>query len=76
MYVYYLRNTYLDNKLRVPGKLTMCGVPVILAQVKMPTFVLATREDHIVPWKTAYESAQLLGGGTNSCSPRAAISRA
>ena len=33
MFVYYLRNTYLENNLRVPGKLTMCGVPVDLSRV-------------------------------------------
>jgi polyhydroxyalkanoate synthase len=62
MYVYYVRNTYLENKLRVPGKLTMCGVPVDLGRVDMPAYVLATREDHIVPWRTAYASTRLLGG--------------
>ncbi len=62
MYAYYVRNTYLENNLREPGKLTMCGVPVDLAEIDMPAYLLATREDHIVPWKTAYASTQLLGG--------------
>jgi polyhydroxyalkanoate synthase len=62
MYVYYLRNTYLENSLRVPGKLAMCGVPIDLSTVKAPTYVLAAREDHIVPWKTAFQSTQLLSG--------------
>src|SRR6185436_18763355 len=62
MFVYYLRNTYLENNLRVPGKLTMCGVPVDLSRVTVPAYILASREDHIVPWKTAYQSTQLLGG--------------
>jgi len=61
MYAYYIRNTYLENNLRTPGKLTMCGVPVDLAEIDMPAYLLATREDHIVPWKTAYASTQLLG---------------
>ncbi|MGH8662300.1 MAG: class I poly(R)-hydroxyalkanoic acid synthase [Burkholderiales bacterium] len=62
MYVYYVRNTYLENNLRVPGRLTMCGVPVDLGRVDMPAYVLATREDHIVPWRTAFASTRLLGG--------------
>ena len=62
MYAYYVRNTYLENNLRVPGKLTMCGVPVDLGRIDMPAYVLATREDHIVPWRTAYASTRLLGG--------------
>ena len=62
MYNYYVRNTYLENSLRVPGKLTMCGVPVDLGRIDMPAYVLATREDHIVPWRTAFASTHLLGG--------------
>ena len=62
MYCYYLRNTYLENKLRVPNALTNCGVPIDLGAVKLPMFGLATREDHIVPWRSAYRTLHLLGG--------------
>ena len=62
MYAYYLRNTYQDNKLAKPDALTMCGVPVSLKRVKLPAFVFAAREDHIVPWRGGYESARTLGG--------------
>ena len=62
MYCYYLRNTYLKNSLREPGALTNCGVPVDLGKVELPVFVLATREDHIVPWCSAYRTLGLLGG--------------
>ncbi|MPW21892.1 class I poly(R)-hydroxyalkanoic acid synthase [Paraburkholderia sp. CNPSo 3157] len=64
MYSWYLRNMYLENNLRVPGKLTMCGTPVDLGRIDMPSYLLATEEDHIVPWKSAYCSTQLLGGET------------
>jgi polyhydroxyalkanoate synthase len=40
----------------------MCGEPIDLSSVTLPAYILATREDHIVPWKTAYVSTQLLGG--------------
>jgi len=62
MYAWYLRNMYLENNLRVPGKLTMCGVPIDLGRVDMPAYVLATQDDHIVPWQSAWRSTQLLGG--------------
>ena len=62
MYAYYLRNTYQDNKLAQPDALTMCGVPIDLKRVKLPTYVFAAREDHIVPWHGAYLSALCLGG--------------
>jgi polyhydroxyalkanoate synthase len=62
MYSYYLRNTYQDNKLAKPDALRMCGVPVSLKRIKLPTFVFAAREDHIVPWRGGYKSARTLGG--------------
>ncbi len=62
MYCQYIRQTYLENRLREPGALSMCGVPVDLGAVDMPAYILAAREDHIVPWRTAYASTALLGG--------------
>lgn len=62
MYVYYLRNTYLENNLCVPGRLTMCGVPVDLARADLPVYLMASREDHIVPWHTAWQNTRLLPG--------------
>ena len=62
MYAYYLRNTYQDNKLAKPDALRMCGVPVSLKRVKVPSFVFSAREDHIVPWRGGYLSARTLGG--------------
>jgi len=64
LYAYYLRNMYLENKLRTPGALQLNGLPVDLGSIDVPSLVVATREDHIVPWKTAYLSANLLGGST------------
>jgi polyhydroxyalkanoate synthase len=62
MYVWYLRNTYLENRLREPGALTTCGEPVDLSKIDVPTFIYGSREDHIVPWQTAYASVPLLSG--------------
>ena len=62
MFCWYLRNTYLENKLREPGATVQCGVPVDLGAVEVPAFLYASREDHIVPWQTAYKSTELLGG--------------
>ncbi len=62
MYCSYVRNMYLDNALRVPGKLTMLGESIDIGRLRMPAYMLATREDHIVPWQTAYLSTRLLKG--------------
>ena len=39
----------------------MCGTSVDLGKVDMPSYVLATQDDHIVPWRAAYRSTQLVG---------------
>jgi len=62
MYAYYLRNLYLDNRLREPGTLTMAGAPIDLSRVSMPVYVYASRDDHIVPWRSAYRTTALVGG--------------
>jgi polyhydroxyalkanoate synthase len=62
--VWYLRNLYLDNSLRVPGRLAMCGTTADLGRLDMPAYIYSSREDHIVPWRTSYLSRGLLGGET------------
>ena len=62
MYVEYIRNMYLDNRLCERGALTMSGQPVDLARVTPPAYIFASLEDHIVPWRSAYRSTRLLGG--------------
>jgi polyhydroxyalkanoate synthase len=61
MYCWYTRNTYLENNIKEPGKTTQCGVPIDFSKVKVPLYILASREDHIVPWKSAYGSKDLIG---------------
>lgn len=62
MACWYLRHTYLENRMRIPGELTLCDQPVDLGRIDMPTYLLAAREDHIVPWQTAYLVTRLLPG--------------
>ena len=62
MVAWLLRHTYLENNLRVPGKVTMCGQPVDLGAIDVPSYVLAAQSDHIVPWRAAWRTTQLLGG--------------
>ncbi len=62
MYCWYLRNTYLENNLVKPGKLTVCGQKVDMASINVPSYVYASREDHIVPWEGAYANTRALKG--------------
>ena len=60
MFCWYLRNTYLENSLKVPGKLTVAGERVDLGKIDAPCFIYGSREDHIVPWTSAFASLSLL----------------
>jgi polyhydroxyalkanoate synthase subunit PhaC len=60
MFCWYLRNTYLENSLKEPGKLVVAGEAVDLANIDVPVFIYGSREDHIVPWTAAYASMNLL----------------
>ncbi len=62
MYCWYLRHTYLQDELKIPGRLTTCGETVDLGRIEAPVFVYASREDHIVPWEAAYASTAILKG--------------
>ncbi|MES2186372.1 MAG: class I poly(R)-hydroxyalkanoic acid synthase [Pseudomonadota bacterium] len=65
-YAWYLRNTYLENRLAQPGAATVCGVPVDLGEIDIPVYIYGSREDHIVPVGAqgggAYASTQMLRG--------------
>ncbi|HVF62858.1 MAG TPA: alpha/beta fold hydrolase, partial [Casimicrobiaceae bacterium] len=60
MYAYYLREMYLHNRLCEPGALTMLGESIDLGNIELPSYVVATHDDHIVPWRSAYKTTTLL----------------
>ena len=62
MYCWYLRHTYLQNELKIPGRLTICGEKIDLGKIKAPFYIYGSREDHIVPWEGAYRSTQIFKG--------------
>jgi polyhydroxyalkanoate synthase len=62
MYAYYLKNLYVDNRLRERGALTMLGERIDLSTIRAPAYVFASHDDHIVPWRSAYRTIDLLGG--------------
>ena len=52
----------LDNSFVHPGTLDVLGSPVDLGAVDLDTYFVAGASDHIVPWESAYNGAQLFGG--------------
>ena len=61
-YAWYLRNTYLENRLVKPGAATVCGQKIDLRTLDMPVYVYGSREDHIVPIGGAYATTQAVTG--------------
>ena len=62
MHSYYLRTMYQENKLIEPGGIELKGVPIDLGTITQPSFALATKEDHIAPWKSGYALTRLVSG--------------
>ncbi len=62
MLLWYLEEIYLKNAMREPGGLTLNGTKIDISKIKIPTFVLATKEDHIAPWTSVYPTTGLQAG--------------
>lgn len=62
MLSYYLRKVYQQNLLKEPGGMVLDDVPIDISKIKIPTYFLATKEDHIAPWGSSYPATHLLGG--------------
>jgi polyhydroxyalkanoate synthase subunit PhaC len=64
MHSFYLHNFYQENKLIEPGGITLCDVAIDLRRIRVPVYMLSTREDHIAPWIATYSATQLYQGDT------------
>jgi polyhydroxyalkanoate synthase len=58
----YLIDLYRDNRLVVPGSMTIGGTPVDLTLVKTPAYVQAGREDHIAPLASVWKLTEQFTG--------------
>jgi len=64
MHSFYLHKFYQENRLIERGGISLCGVPIDLRKVRLPVYMVSTREDHIAPWASTYAATQLYRGGT------------
>jgi polyhydroxyalkanoate synthase len=64
MHSFYLRNMYQRNLLAQPDGICLDNTPIDLTKSDLPTYMLATIQDHIVPWQGAYRSTQIYSGKT------------
>ena len=59
---FYLHAIYQRNLLAEPGGILVHGTPIDLGGITAPSYVLAGREDHISPWRTAFAAMRLFSG--------------
>ncbi|MCE2680441.1 MAG: class I poly(R)-hydroxyalkanoic acid synthase [Burkholderiales bacterium] len=64
MFAWYLRNCYLENNLVKRNRVKILGESLDLTKVDVPTFILSTKEDHIVPWVSSYRTTKVFSGET------------
>src|SRR5690606_39829774 len=57
-FAWYSRNTYLETNLNHPGRVQVDGHPLDLSTLSMPAYIYSSREDHIVPWRSAYARSE------------------
>ncbi|MEM7023319.1 MAG: class I poly(R)-hydroxyalkanoic acid synthase [Pseudomonadota bacterium] len=62
MLLSYLRSMYRQNLLMKPGRFVLSGVPIDLGKVTTPAYFLATKDDHIAPWRSCYPGCQAMRG--------------
>lgn len=62
MHSFYLRNMYQKNLLVKPNGIEVGDTPVNLSKITTPSYILATKEDHIAPWMSAYIATQVYDG--------------
>ncbi|MBX9795863.1 class I poly(R)-hydroxyalkanoic acid synthase [Sphingomonas sp.] len=58
----YLRDLYRDNRMVVPGALSIAGTPIDLSKVAVPAYVQAGREDHIAPVESVWKLTEHFTG--------------
>ncbi|MFV9876181.1 MAG: PHA/PHB synthase family protein [Rickettsiales endosymbiont of Dermacentor nuttalli] len=60
MHNFFLRNMYQKNLLAKAGSISLAGVKIDLSTIKVPSYFLSTRDDHLVPWQSTYLATRLL----------------
>ncbi len=63
LHLFYLRRFYGENALS-KGELELDGERLDLGKVTIPVYMQSSREDHIAPARSVYNSAKLFGGPT------------
>lgn len=61
VYSFYIRNMYIKNLL-IQKKIKLDDVRIDLGNITIPSYFVAAKDDHIVPWQTCYHGSSFLKG--------------
>jgi polyhydroxyalkanoate synthase len=54
MHLEYLKEYFIGNLLMKKGGILIDDVPIDIGKIEIPTFIMAAKSDHIVPWASSY----------------------
>ncbi|MDE0057739.1 MAG: class I poly(R)-hydroxyalkanoic acid synthase [Defluviicoccus sp.] len=62
LFVEYMHNMYQQNNLARPGGFELMGRKIDLGRIAIPTYIQASKEDHIAPAASVFKLTRLFGG--------------
>lgn len=62
MIIEYLTDFYRDNAFMNPGRLVIDDTVIDVRKIKTPIYMVATKDDHIAPWRSCYEGNTAFAG--------------
>src|SRR5690606_10684242 len=62
LHSFIIRKCFQENLLMRPNGIRIKGTPLNLQEIKTPTYMVSTLEDHISPWKSSYPATHLFKG--------------
>lgn len=67
MYLYYLKNMYIKNRLKNPDDLTILDRKINISEIDTPSFFVAAKKDHIALWDAVYDGYKMFKGEKTFC---------
>lgn len=62
MIIEYLTDFYRDNAFMNKGRLVVDDTVIDVSNIETPVYMVATKDDHIAPWKACYEGNKAFSG--------------
>jgi len=61
MHSFYLRQCWIENAL-ARDRMVLAGEKLRVSEIDTDSYIVAAKDDHIVPWRSSYKTTQILAG--------------